>query len=461
MTKKAWSGRFAAKESPLMERFNASIPFDQRLYRQDIEGSLAHAGMLHKIGILNKTEWAAIQKGLKQVVKEIESGSFEFRLDQEDIHMAIESRLTEIIGPAGGKLHTARSRNDQVALDLRLYTRDITSDTIQKISALQKILVQLASKNQNVILPGYTHLQRAQPILLAHHFLAYFEMLQRDKSRFTDNLSRLDQCPLGAGALAGSPVAIDRVFTAKKLNFSDITHNSLDSVSDRDFALDFLNASSILMMHLSRFAEELVLWSTQEFDFVRMPENFCTGSSMMPQKVNPDAPELIRGKTGRVYGNLISLLTTMKALPLAYNKDMQEDKEPFFDSVDTITLCLDVLIAMLPNIQIKTENMLKATSAGFLIATDLADYLAKKGLPFREAHAVVGKLVQSAIKQNCGLENFELTTLQQHSNYFQKDVLDLLSMQTSVNSRKSAGGTALISVKKELARAQNLLKKTL
>lgn len=442
-----------------MERFNASIGFDQRLYAQDIQGSLAHAAMLKKIGLLSAKEHEKIQKGLKKVQKEIESGKFEFKNSQEDIHMAIESRLTEIIGPTGGKLHSARSRNDQVALDCRLYAREQNQVVIKSLKALRKILVGLAKKNLKVILPGYTHLQRAQPVLVSHHLLAYFEMLTRDQKRFEENLDRIKECPLGAGALAGSPIPIDRQFVAKKLGFADVTHNSLDTVSDRDFVLDFLSASSILMMHLSRFCEELVLWSSQEFQFVQLPQGFCTGSSMMPQKVNPDAPELIRGKTGRVFGNLISLLTTMKSLPLAYNKDMQEDKEPFFDSVDQVTLCLEVMNEMTKGLKFNQAAMQQATKEGFLLATDLADYLAQKGLPFRKAHEVVGQLVQKAIQKNCGLEDLSFETLKKQSAFFKKDVKKILSMQNAVDARRSLGGTATSNVKKEIARAERLLKK--
>lgn len=456
-TKKAWSGRFNAKESPLMERFNASIHVDKRLYQQDIAGSIAHARMLVKIGVLTATEFTQIETGLLKIRAEIDAGKFIFSAAQEDIHMAIESRLTELIGALGGKLHTARSRNDQVALDSRLYVREQTQITLELLRSLQKILVALAQKNTGTILPGYTHLQRAQPILLAHHLLAYFEMLARDYSRFADNLKRLNQCPLGAGALAGSPVAIDRNGIAKELGFDDVTHNSLDTVSDRDFILDFLTAAAILMMHLSRLAEELVLWSSQEFDFVKLPEGFSTGSSMMPQKINPDAPELIRGKTGRIYGNLMGLLTTMKALPLSYNKDMQEDKEPLFDSVDTISDCLNILIAMLPSVTFNTEKMFAATRAGFLLATDLADYLAKKGLPFRQAHEVVGKLVRVAIDRHCGLEDLDLALLKKHCGFFDVDVKSTLSIKSSVNARKSIGGTATECVKKEIARAKQIL----
>ncbi len=456
--KKAWGGRFDETESPLMERFNASIFFDKRLHAEDILGTLAHVKMLTKIGILAPADFKKIEAGLAQIKSEIKSGKFIFDAANEDIHMAIEARLTEIIGDLGGKIHTARSRNDQVALDTRLYVRGKNHETILRLRALQKTIVQLADKNQKTILPGYTHLQRAQPVSLAHHLLAYFEMLNRDASRFEDNQARLNQCPLGAGALAGSPIAIDRVSVASDLKFAEPTHNSLDTVSDRDFVLDYLAAAAILMMHLSRLSEELVLWSSQEFGFVKLPAGFCTGSSMMPQKVNPDAPELIRGKTGRVYGNLVSLLTTMKALPLAYNKDMQEDKEPLFDTVDTISDCLDVLTAMLSGIKFNADIMLKATSEGFLLATDVADYLARKGLPFRQAHEVVGKLVRVAINKNCGLEDLDLKTLQKHSAYFEKDIFDVLKIQASVNARESFGGTALACVREEILRAKKILK---
>lgn len=458
MTKKSWSGRFSKKENTLMEEFNASIFVDKRLVREDLLGSQAHARMLQKIGVLTKTEYEKIVCGLSAILKEIKNNKFTFDVSQEDIHMAIESRLAKKIGSLAGKLHTARSRNDQVALDETLYVRKVTQDTLEKIQKLKKIFVELAEKNLDVISPGYTHLQRAQPILLSHHLMAYFEMLTRDESRFADNLSRLQQCPLGAGALAGSPIKIDRQMTAKSLNFKEPTRNSLDTVSNRDFILDYHYAASVLMMHLSRLAEELVLWNSQEFSFVILPEEFCTGSSMMPQKVNPDAPELIRGKVGRVYGNLIALLTTMKALPLAYNKDMQEDKESFFDTVDTLHQCLEILIAMLPKTKFHKENMLEATKKGFVLATDLADYLVGKKLPFRQAHEVVGKLVQKAISENCGLEDFDLATLKKFSKCFEKGVFQVLDVKNSVNARSSYGGTALTEVKRQIKRAKKLMK---
>lgn len=458
MKKKPWGGRFKRKENPLMEHFNSSLHFDKKLFKQDLEGSLSHVHVLEKIGALNTLEHQKIAKGLKKIGQEISSGKFVFSEVDEDIHMAIEKRLHLLIGDVAGKLHTARSRNDQVAVDTKLLVREHTQNVLVKIKSLQSIFVNLAEKNLTTIMPGYTHLQRAQPILLAHYLLAYFEMLERDFSRFFDNLIRSDQCPLGAGALAGSPFPLNRKWVAKNLSFGDVTHNSLDSVSDRDFVLDFLGAASVLMMHLSRLSEELILWSSQEFHFVTLPQGFCTGSSIMPQKVNPDAPELIRGKTGRVYGNLLSLLTTMKSLPLAYNKDMQEDKEPLFDSVKTVETCLDVLIQMLPGVEFHEDSMIKATKEGFLLATDFADYLAKKGIPFRQAHEIVGNLVQHAVKKNRYLEDFDLATLKKFSKKFEKDVFKTVSLKNSVNARKTEGGTAKSSVENEIKRAKTLLR---
>lgn len=440
-----------------MEEFHASITVDQRLARQDIRGSIAHVDALKAARLLTAKEAQKIKDGLEAIRDRIQQGRFKFLKTDEDIHMAIESALTKLIGKHGGKMHTGRSRNDQVSLDMRLYAREQTRLVLNKIRALQRVLVDRAAQNLNTILPGYTHLQRAQPVLLAHHLLAYFEMLQRDHARFTANLDRLKECPLGAGALAGTTVPVNRHRVAKQLKFGDVTHNSLDTVSDRDFVIDFLSAASVLMMHLSRMAEDLILWNTREFGFVILPQEFCTGSSMMPQKVNPDALELIRGKTGRVYGNLMSLLTTMKALPLSYNKDMQEDKEPFFDSLDTVTQCLSVMTALFKDIRFDVARMLQATQEGFLLATDLADYLAKKGLPFREAHGVVGRLVRQAIKNGCGLEDLDLPTLKKASKFFENDVKDVLSIKAGVEARKSVGGTASDCVKKEIARARKIV----
>lgn len=433
-----------------MEIFNASIGVDRRLWREDILGSLAHVKMLAKVAVLTDEECQKISSGLGQIREEFESGKFVLDESLEDIHMAVESRLYGIIGDLAGKLHTARSRNDQVALDVKLFVRSATQEILDLLQQVSVALVDLAEKNTNVILPGYTHLQRAQPVLLAHHLLAYFEMFQRDRSRFKDNLERLSECPLGAGALAGTTFPIDRHFTARELGFSEPTSNSLDTVADRDFVLDFLSASATLMMHLSRLAEEWVLWNTQEFGFIILPQEFCTGSSMMPQKVNPDALELIRGKTGRVYGNLLNVLTTMKALPLSYNKDMQEDKEPLFDTADTLSMILKVLAEMLPLVQFNPERMRCATKEGFVLATDVADYLVGRGLPFRQAHAVVGQLVQAAIKKGCGLEDFQMEELKNFSPLFADDVRDILSVEKAVSRRQSFGGTAQTQVEEQI-----------
>lgn len=442
-----------------MEKFNASLDFDRRLYAEDIQGSLAHAGALVQAGILEHKEHAQVTAALKKIKTEFAKNRFHFAPAHEDIHMAIENRLHELIGPLAGKLHTGRSRNDQVALDTRLFVKKEAKNILKKISSLQNTLIKLAKKHQSTVLPGHTHLQPAQPVLLAHHLLAYFEMLERDFDRLSANLKRLDQCPLGAGALAGTTLPVDRLLVAKNIEFTDVTHNSMDAVSDRDFVLDFLYAASVLMMHLSRLCEELVLWSSHGFQFINLPQEFCTGSSLMPQKVNPDACELIRGKTGRVYGNLLALLTVMKALPLAYNKDMQEDKEPLFDTTNTIHLCLDVITALLDKTSFNAKNMRQAVQKGFLLATDLADYLVRKGLPFRQAHQVVGKLVRLAVSQNCGLEDLSFSDLKRHSTLFDRDVTGVLSVERSLNARDVIGGTALNRVKEEIKRAQKMIPK--
>lgn len=454
---KAWGGRFSERTAALMERFNASIPFDCTLALYDVEGSLAHAQMLAKIGVLTARELVKIERGLKTIAREIADGRYVFDIADEDIHMSVERRLTALIGPLGGKLHTARSRNDQVALDVKLYCRAFLKRWSQKTAELIATLTDLAAHHSKTILPGYTHLQRAQPILLAHHLLAYAWMSARDLSRIQSMEPRLTISPLGAGALAGTTLPIDRHFVAQHLGFNGVTPNSLDTVSDRDFVLEILSTASIQMMHFSRLCEELVLWSSQEFGFVTLPQGFCTGSSMMPQKVNPDAPELIRGKTGRVYGNLMALLTTMKGLPLAYNKDMQEDKEPLFDTVDTLDICLDVLLAMLPDIQFNTDKMQAATAEGFVLATDVADYLVQKGLPFRDAHAVVGALVQYCLSHRTVLEKLSLDELRRHSPLFKGDIADVLSAESSVSKRKSAGGTAPEEVKKQITALRKIV----
>lgn len=454
--KKSWSGRFEKKSHPLLEKFNASLSFDKKLYAEDIAGSLAHATMLKKIKVLTGGELKKITQGLLKVKKEIESGKFKWKTEYEDIHMAIEARLTDLIGATGGKLHTARSRNDQVATDLRLYCKNQTQKIIGGLGGLQKSLIQLAKSKGMVPMPGYTHLQRAQPILLAHNLLAYVEMLKRDKERLNESLNRLDVLPLGSGALAGSTFPLDRKLVAKLLGFKEVSKNSLDAVSDRDFVAEILFCLSLLMTHLSRFCEELILWSSQEFGFIRLPEEFCTGSSMMPQKINPDVPELVRGKTGRVYGSLISILTTLKGLPLAYNKDLQEDKEPLFDALDQVKNVLEVLAAMVPSIQVNSAKMELATKEGFLLATDLADYLVSKKIPFRKAHEITGKLIQYSLQKNKTLEDLSLLEFQKVCPQIKEDVYKHLNLKTSINKRNSVGGTSYAQVKKALS--QSLLK---
>lgn len=450
MKKKLWSGRFREETNKLVDEFNASISFDKRLYKEDIEGSIAQAEALKKAGILNGKETKKIIDGLKEIEKEITSGIFTFSTELEDIHMAVESRLIEKIGPLGGKLHTGRSRNDQVALDIRLHLKDQTREIIWLLHELKKALVEVAENNSDVIMPGYTHLQRAQPVLLSHHLLAYYEMFKRDTGRLKDCLSRMDEMPLGSGALAGSAYNLDRKFTARLLGFDRVTENSMDSVSDRDFSIEFLSAASIMMMHFSRLSEELILWSTQEFGFIELSDAFSTGSSIMPQKKNPDVAELARGKTGRVYGNLISLLTTMKGLPLAYNKDMQEDKEPLFDTIDTLKIVLKVYPPMLRTMRIKREAMLRGTGAGFLNATDAADYLTRRGLPFRDAHRVAGEAVAYCIDKGLTLEDLSIDEWRSFSDLFGPDIKKAVSIKNSLNTRKVYGATALETVKKRL-----------
>src|SRR3990170_1193530 len=456
---KLWSGRFKETTNIFAEELNASISFDKRLYRQDIQGSIIHAKTLQRAGALKKNEAFKIIKGLRAIEKEISSGKFVFTPDMEDIHMAIEKRLIEKIGKLGGKLHTGRSRNDQVALDERLYLKDEIVSILALIKEFQKTVFEIARKHVDTIMPGYTHLQRAQPVLLAHHLLAYFEMLKRDFDRFSDCLKRVDVMPLGSGALAGSPYNLDRHFTAKTLGFSSVTENSIDAVSDRDFSSEFLASSAILMTHISRMSEELILWSSQEFAFVELSDAFSTGSSIMPQKKNPDMAELGRGKAGRVYGNLVSLLVVMKGLPLAYNKDMQEDKEPVFDTVDTIKSLLRVFPLMLKTMKVKKDKMRKATVEGFLTATDAADYLVKKGLAFRKAHEVVGGIVADCVKKGKTLEDLTLKEWKGFSNLFERDILRAVLVENSVASRKIYGGTAKTTVMKQLKKVEDELKK--
>lgn len=450
-------GRFQKETNEAVSRYTASIPFDWRLYPYDIAGSIAHTQMLTKQGIISKEDGKDIVRGLKAIRKEIVDGKFQFNIELEDIHMCIESRLTDLIGDAGARLHTARSRNDQVALDLRLFTRDAIEFSIESIKDLQAVLISLAEVNLTTLLPGYTHLQRAQPVLLAHHFLAYFEMLQRDLHRFGDCSARVDVMPLGSGALAGVAYNIDRHFVARKLGFSQISHNSLDAVSDRDFVIEYEAAASICMMHLSRLAEEMILWSTSEFGFIELDEAFTTGSSIMPQKKNPDVAELARGKVGRVYGKLMAMLTVMKGLPLSYNRDLQEDKEGLFDVVDTLLSTLEILTGMISSLKINKSGMELALDQGYLLATDIADYLVKKGEAFRSAHAAVGKLVHWAIENSRTFDNIKLEEYRQFSKLFDKDIF-YVTVSSSIEARNNPGGTSPLQVKRALAEAKKALK---
>ncbi|MFH1646239.1 MAG: argininosuccinate lyase [Chloroflexota bacterium] len=448
-------GRFSKPADKLVAKYTASLPFDRRLYRQDIRGSLAHAKMLAKHGIITDKEAEAIAGGLLSIQKEIEQDKFQFKVELEDIHMAVESRLIEIVGDVGRKLHTARSRNDQVALDMRLFTREAIGDTVRGLRGLERALLDLAGANKKVVMPGYTHLQVAQPVLLAHHLLAYFEMLQRDIERFNDCLKRVDVMPLGSGALAGVAYDIDREFLAKELGFGRVSRNSLDAVSDRDFLLEYQAAAAICMMHLSRLAEELVIWSSAEFDFIEIDDAYATGSSIMPQKKNPDVAELARGKTGRVYGHLTALLTTMKGLPLAYNRDMQEDKEGFFDTVDTLLATLEVLAGMVGTLKVKANNTAKAVERGYILATDLADYLVKKGEAFRTAHEIVGRLVSYAAEKGKTLSGLDLSEYKKFSQLFGEDVRDI-TVASSLAARNVTGGTAPKQVAGALAAARRI-----
>ena len=439
---KLWGGRFRKETDDLVNDFNSSIQFDCRLYREDIQGSLAHAAMLADCGIISREDEAAIRAGLEGILADIEAGKVEFTADNEDIHMNVEALLTERIGAAGKRLHTARSRNEQVAVDLRLYLRREIGEIVDQILDLQEAILAKAKEHQNTVMPGYTHLQRAQPISFAQHLLAYGAMLRRDVGRLLDCRARMNECPLGSGALAGTTYPIDRWETAKALGFTAPMGNSLDGVSDRDYAIELLSALSVLMMHLSRFSEEIILWCSWEFKFIELDDAYSTGSSIMPQKKNPDVAELVRGKTGRVYGHLMGLLTTMKGLPLAYNKDMQEDKEPVFDAVDTVKLCLPVFTGMIATMKVLPENMRRAASAGFINATDCADYLTKKGLPFRDAYTAVGNLVYYCTERGKGLEDLSLEELRQISPLFDGDVYEALGLEACMGQRKSWGGPA-------------------
>ncbi len=452
--KKLSSARFSDATDAFVEVFTASVAFDQRMAQQDIDGSLAHAQMLCKIGVLTTQEFADIQHGLTQISREIENGEFNWSIKQEDVHMNIEARLTDLIGIAGKKLHTGRSRNDQVATDIRLYLRNEINTILVQLNRLQNALLDLAEKEADTIMPGFTHLQVAQPVTFGHHLMAWFEMLSRDKERLQDCARRINIMPLGAAALAGTCYPIDRHMTAELLGFSRPSNNSLDSVSDRDFAIEFTAAGSLIMMHLSRFSEELVLWSSAQFDFIDMPDAFCTGSSIMPQKKNPDVPELVRGKSGRVTGHLVSLLMLMKSQPLAYNKDNQEDKEPLFDTADTLINSLRAFADMMPNISAKKESMYKAAKQGFATATDLADYLVRKGMAFRDAHEVVGQAVRLGIESKRDLADISLAELQQFSDQIGDDVFAILTLEGSVAARKHIGGTAPETVRKAIQSAR-------
>ncbi len=458
-SEKPWGGRFSESTDAFVEAFTASVTFDQRLYEHDIDGSIAHASMLAKVGILSNKEVSAITDGLEAIREEIRAGTFAWSVSLEDVHMNIEARLTDKIGMTGKKLHTGRSRNDQVATDIRLFLRAEIDRIVKELRRLQSGLLDLADREASTIMPGFTHLQTAQPVTFGHHMLAWFEMLERDVARMVDCRKRVNVLPLGAAALAGTTYPIDREYTAKLLGFEGICENSLDAVSDRDFAIEFTAAASLIMTHLSRFSEELVLWASAQFDFVDLPDRFCTGSSIMPQKKNPDVPELVRGKAGRVNGNLISLLTLMKAQPLAYNKDNQEDKEPLFDTVDTVLNSLRAYADMMPVLQVKHSPMEQAALQGYSTATDLADYLVKKGMPFRDAHEVVGKAVRFGLDNGKDLSEFSQEEISQFSpEYIGKDVFDVLTLQGSVQARDHLGGTAPAQVKAAVVRGRKRIK---
>ncbi len=455
---KPWAGRFTEATDAFVEAFTASVGFDQRLYKHDIMGSLAHARMLTHVGVLTADECQMIVNGLQEIERDIERGAFEWRVSLEDVHMNIEARLTERIGIAGKKLHTGRSRNDQVATDIRLYLRDEIDAITVELTRLQNALLDLAGREAETLMPGFTHLQVAQPVTFGHHMMAWFEMLARDAARFADCRKRVNIMPLGAAALGGTSYPIDRAYTAQLLGFDAPAENSLDAVSDRDFAIEFTAAAALLMTHLSRFSEELILWSSTQFSFVDLPDRFCTGSSIMPQKKNPDVPELVRGKTGRVTGNLIALLTLMKAQPLAYNKDNQEDKEPLFDTIDTVRGSLKVYADMMPALRVKRDNMARAARSGFSTATDLADYLVRRGLAFRDAHEVVGKAVRYGVDTGKDLAEMTLEELRQFSSVIEGDVFDVLTLEGSVAARDHLGGTAPAQVRAAIQRARQRIK---
>jgi argininosuccinate lyase len=453
MSDKLWGGRFSESTDRLVEKINASISFDKRLYSKDIEGSIAHVKMLAHESIIKDEEAEIIVKGLLKVHGQIEKGEIEYSDELEDIHMHVEAALGKVSGDVAKKLHTARSRNDQIALDVRMYLKDEIKQVNDLITQLLKIIVQKADENIEVIMPGYTHLQRAQPVLFSHHLMAYYEMFRRDQQRFEDCFKRTDVMPLGTAALAGTTYPVNREYVKELLGFSSVSENSIDAVSDRDFVVEFISSASIAMIHLSRFSEELILWSSSEFGFITISDAFTTGSSIMPQKKNPDVAELVRGKTGRVVGNLMAILTLLKSLPQAYNKDMQEDKEPLFDTVDTLKICLDVYSRMIPNIKVNKEKMYDSSSKGFLNATDLADYLTVKGVPFRESHSVSGKLVAYALEQKKELHDLSLKEFQKFSNLIEDDVFEYLTLESMIKRRTSHGGTSYENVTNAVKKA--------
>ena len=455
--KKAWSGRFSEPVDAFVLRYTASVDFDKRMAMADIDGSLAHATMLAKVGVITQKDLEDITRGMTQIREEIQQGTFEWQLELEDVHLNIEARLTALIGDAGKRLHTGRSRNDQVATDIRLYLRSEIDVIIERIEHLQEVLVHQAKEHAAVIMPGFTHMQVAQPVTFGHHMLAYVEMFERDRERLVDLRHRVNRSPLGAAALAGTTYPIDREFTAQLLGFEAVVQNSLDAVSDRDFAVEFCSAASLIMMHISRLSEELVYWMSQRFAFIRLPDRFTTGSSIMPQKKNPDVPETARGKSGRVYGDLISMLTMMKGTPLAYNKDFQEDKEPVFDAIDTVKDTLRAFCDMMAGVEPRVDNLYQAAQAGYPTATDLADYLVRHGTPFRTAHDIVGQTVRAAAERGCGLEELPLDVLKGFSASIEEDVYDVLKLEGSVNARDHLGGTAPNQVRMQVARWEELI----
>lgn len=455
--RRPWSGRFRDRTHRLVETFTSSLSFDRRLYPYDLQGSIAHCKTLERARVLSRKETTQILRGLEEVRSELESERFSFAVEDEDIHMAIERRLTELIGPTGGKLHTGRSRNDQVALDIRLYLRDALGALLDGLRRFQRVLLEKARAHLDVVMPGYTHLQRAQPVLFAHHLLAYVEMIERDKGRVQDALVRLDVMPLGSGALAGTNYPVDRTYTARLLGFTQVSENSLDAVSDRDFTIEVLASLSLVMMHLSRLSEELVLWASQEFQFVELPDSFCTGSSMMPQKKNPDVPELVRGKTGRVYGHLLALLTTLKGLPLSYNRDLQEDKEALFDALDTVVASLGVSTELMKGLTVNRAVLATAAGSGYLLATELADYLVAKGVPFRQAHATVGRIVRWCLDRKRDLRDLTLADLRSFSDRFEKDALDVVTVEGAIERKAQIGGTARKRVEARIKALEKML----